>query len=365
MKRIFIELQERSYFVYIAHGILKDTKFRWKLKKGDVAVLITDIQVAPLYLKRICNTLNSFGVITDRLVLPVGEQSKSLSVLDQIFTKLLNKNYDRNIVLIALGGGVIGDLTGFAAATYHRGIRLIQVPTTLLAQVDASVGGKTGINHVLGKNMIGAFYQPVEVIIDLDCLFTLSMKEFSAGLAEVIKYAVAFDASFFNWLENNLDDLLKFHPQSLMYCVYRCCKLKASIVSLDEREIQIGKRSLLNLGHTYGHAIESYFSYTGWSHGEAISVGIVMAVNAALHLQKFLSTRDAMRIKLLLERAHLPVHGPQEMQSKDYLRYMARDKKSRLGKINLVLPVSIGRARVFLNIDQNVILNSIEYNLIK
>lgn len=249
-------------------------------------------------------------------------------------------------------------MTGFAASLYHRGIRFIQVPTTLLAQVDASIGGKTGINHILGKNMIGSFYQPVSVMIDLDCLCTLTNKDFVSGLSEVIKYAVAFDAEFFNWLENNLDNLLILDPRSLMHCVYRCCELKTSVVVSDEREL--GIRSILNLGHTYGHAIESYLGYSQWSHGEAISAGLMMAVNTAVCLGGLISSDDAIRIKLLLKRINLPVRGPNKMKPQDYIEYMLRDKKSRLGKINLVLPVSIGNAQLFMNVSPNIIIRSIK-----
>lgn len=361
MKKIIVQLEKRSYPIIIANNLFKDSALIWPLKYKDIAVFITNEYIAPMYLKVLNNALNKLGIVTDQLVLPDGEISKSLDTLNRIFTKLLENNYDRNnTVLIALGGGVIGDLTGFAAAIYQRGIRFIQIPTTFLAQVDASIGGKTGVNHLLGKNMIGAFYQPISVFIDLDFLNTLSSKEFSSGLAEVIKYAIAFDAVFFNWLENNLDNLLLLHSKSLMYCIYRCCKIKASIIAMDEYEYEYGYRSLLNLGHTYGHAIESYFKYRSWSHGEAVAAGIMMACSTARCLGKFIEVDDVIRIRSLLKKANLPICGPEAMNPQDYIEYMIRDKKSRLGQINLVLPVSIGNVKMFKKVDHNIILRAIK-----
>ncbi|URJ23881.1 3-dehydroquinate synthase [Blochmannia endosymbiont of Camponotus sp.] len=357
MEKIIIKLQKRSYPVIIADKLFNDFSSCWPLNIGDKVVLITNNRVAPIYLNILCNLLTRSGIVTDQLILPDGEQNKSLTTLNTIFTKLLKQNYDRSTILIALGGGVIGDITGFAAATYQRGIRFIQVPTTLLAQVDASIGGKTGINHILGKNMIGAFYQPIAVVINLDVLRTLSMKEFASGLAEIIKYAIALDSSFFRWLESHLDDLLILHSPSLMYCIRRCCELKASIITIDERDQ--GIRNLLNLGHTYGHAIESYLGYSQWSHGESIAAGIMMAVNTALRLNQF-NCSDAKRIKLLLTRAGLPVRGPKEMTSKNYLEYMQRDKKSISGQLNLVLPISIGNAKTVFNVNHELVSLSIE-----
>ncbi|CAD83253.1 3-dehydroquinate synthase [Candidatus Blochmanniella floridana] len=359
IKRIIVNVKTGSYPIIIGYGLLnKDFMSYWTIKNGDLVVIITNDRVAPIYLNRLYNSFNACEIVTDQCILPDGEQNKSLSMLNKILTQLLSKNYDRDTILVALGGGVIGDLTGFAASVYQRGIRFIQVPTTLLAQVDASIGGKTGVNHVFGKNMIGSFHQPISVMVDLDCLCTLSEKEFRSGLSEIIKYAVALDSAFFNWLENNLDYLLMLNPQSLMYCVYRCCELKRSIVIMDE--FDQGIRSVLNLGHTYGHAIESYLGYSQWSHGEAIAAGLMMAVSTALHIGGLISFHDAIRIKLLLKRANLPICGPEEMKPQDYIKYMIRDKKSRLGRINLVLPKSIGKTQVFVNVNTDVILNAIE-----
>lgn len=361
MKKIIVKLKNISYPIFIGNGLLRNPLLNWPLNPRDTAVFITNDRIAPIYLNQLNNILNGIGIMTDRLILPDGEKSKSFAVLNKVLTELLKKKYDRTTtVLIALGGGVIGDLTGFAASIYQRGIRFIQIPTTLLAQVDASIGGKTGINHSLGKNMIGSFYQPVSVFIDLDFLSTLDMKDFSSGLSEIIKYAIIFDVTFFDWLENNLEKLLSLDHQSLMYCIYRCCKIKSLIVSEDEYEC--GNRTLLNLGHTYGHAIESGLKYKLWSHGESIAAGIMMAVNASVLLGKFEKTDDIGRIRSLLNRAKLPIQGPSSMRPKDYIKYMVRDKKSNSGKINLVLPLSIGNVQVFKNIDQNLILNSIKNN---
>ncbi|URJ28748.1 3-dehydroquinate synthase [Blochmannia endosymbiont of Camponotus sp. C-046] len=357
MEKIIIKLQTRSYPVIIADKLFNNFSSCWPLNVGDTVVVITNDRVAPIYLNILSNLLIKSGINTDQLILPDGEQNKSLTTLDTIFTKLLKKNYDRSTILIALGGGVIGDITGFAAAIYQRGIRFIQVPTTLLAQVDASIGGKTGINHTLGKNMIGAFHQPIAVMINLDVLSTLTTKEFSSGLSEIIKYAIALDSRFFSWLESHLDDLLILHLPSLVYCIRRCCELKASIITIDERDQDI--RSILNLGHTYGHAIESYLGYSQWSHGESIAAGIMMAVNTALRLNQF-NFSDARRIKILLTRAGLPVRGPKEMTSENYLEYMTRDKKSTSGQINLVLPVSIGNVKTVSNVNHELVSLSIE-----
>lgn len=357
MEKVIVRLGKRSYPIFIGCGLFDDISFCWPLSKGDRVLFVTDDCVASIYLDVLCKALVKFNIEIDQLVLSSdGEKSKSLIGLDMVFTKLLTQNYDRNTVLVAFGGGVIGDLTGFVASVYQRGVRFIQVPTTLLAQVDASIGGKTGVNHRLGKNMIGSFYQPILVVANLDFLLTLTKKEIACGLSEIIKYAIAFDAVFFDWLEIHLDDVLALKSQYLMYCVRRCCEIKASVVSVDEREK--GIRSFLNFGHTYGHAIESFFGYTRWSHGEAVAAGIMMAVSTAVYLRKF-DYVHAVRIKSLLFRAGLPVCGPEEMSPADYLIYMYRDKKSTLGKINLVLPISIGNVKQFFDVERNVILSSI------
>ena len=251
---------------------------------------------------------------------------------------------------------MIGDLTGFAAASYQRGVRFIQVPTTLLSQVDSSVGGKTAVNHPLGKNMIGAFYQPASVVVDLDCLKTLPARELASGLAEVIKYGIILDGEFFSWLEENLDALLRLDGPAMAYCIRRCCELKAEVVAADEREM--GLRALLNLGHTFGHAIEAEMGYGNWLHGEAVAAGMVMAARTSERLGQFTSA-DTQRIITLLQRAGLPVNGPREMSSEAYLPHMLRDKKVLAGEIRLVLPLALGKSEVRGGVSHEVVLNAI------
>ena len=253
-------------------------------------------------------------------------------------------------------GGVVGDLTGFAAASYQRGVRFIQVPTTLLSQVDSSVGGKTAVNHPLGKNMIGAFYQPASVVVDLDCLKTLPPRELASGLAEVIKYGIILDGAFFNWLEENLDALLRLDGPAMAYCIRRCCELKAEVVAADERET--GLRALLNLGHTFGHAIEAEMGYGNWLHGEAVAAGMVMAARTSERLGQF-SSAETQRIITLLKRAGLPVNGPREMSAQAYLPHMLRDKKVLAGEMRLILPLAIGKSEVRSGVSHELVLNAI------
>ncbi|SQB37019.1 3-dehydroquinate synthase [Citrobacter koseri] len=298
-------------------------------------MLVTNETLAPLYLDKIRSVLEQAGVNVDSVTLPDGEKYKSLTVLDTVFTALLQKTArSRYHAGCPRRGGVIGDLTGFAAASYQRGVRFIQVPTTLLSQVDSSVGGKTAVNHPLGKNMIGAFYQPASVVVDLDCLKTLPARELASGLAEVIKYGIILDGEFFTWLEDNLDALLRLEGPAMAYCIRRCCELKAEVVAADERET--GLRALLNLGHTFGHAIEAEMGYGNWLHGEAVAAGMVMAARTSERLGQF-SAADTQRIITLLQRAGLPVHGPREMSAQAYLPHMLRDKKVLAGEMRLVL----------------------------
>lgn len=357
MEKITVTLGERSYPITIAAGLLADPASFWPLKAGDRAMLVTNQTLAPLWLDKALASLASLGVVADRVILPDGEQFKTLAVMDQVFTALLEKPHGRDTTLIALGGGVIGDLTGFAAASYQRGVRFIQIPTTLLSQVDSSVGGKTGVNHPLGKNMIGAFYQPASVVIDLDCLQTLPKRELAAGLAEVIKYGIILDAEFFAWLEHNLDALLALDTQALAYCIRRCCELKAAVVAADEHEH--GQRALLNLGHTYGHAIETRMGYGNWLHGEAVAAGMVMAARTAQRLGQF-SAADCERIIALLRRAGLPVQGPAAMPAEEYLPLMMRDKKVLNAQLRLVLPLAIGQAEVRSGVAHDMVLASVQ-----
>ncbi|EDZ7990349.1 3-dehydroquinate synthase [Salmonella enterica subsp. enterica] len=356
MERITVTLGERSYPITIAAGLFNEPASFLPLKSGDQVMLVTNETLAPLYLDKVRGVLERAGVNVDSVILPDGEQYKSLTVLDTVFTALLKKPHGRDTTLVALGGGVIGDLTGFAAASYQRGVRFIQVPTTLLSQVDSSVGGKTAVNHPLGKNMIGAFYQPASVVVDLDCLKTLPARELASGLAEVIKYGIILDADFFTWLEGNLDALLRLDGPAMAYCIRRCCELKAEVVAADEREA--GLRALLNLGHTFGHAIEAEMGYGNWLHGEAVAAGIVMAARASERLGQF-SSADTQRIIALLERAGLPVNGPCEMFAQDYLPHMLRDKKVLAGELRLVLPQAIGKSEVRGGVSHEVVLSAI------
>ena len=356
MERLTVTLGERSYPITIAAGLFNDPASFLPLKSGDQVMLVTNETLAPLYLDQVRSVLEQIGVKVDSVILPDGEQYKSLSVMDTVFSALLQKPHGRDTTLVALGGGVIGDLTGFAAASYQRGVRFIQVPTTLLSQVDSSVGGKTAVNHPLGKNMIGAFWQPASVVVDLDCLKTLPKRELSSGLAEVIKYGIILDAPFFDWLEANIDALMALDEKAMAYCIRRCCELKADVVAADERET--GLRALLNLGHTFGHAIEAEMGYGNWLHGEAVAAGMVMAAHASECLGQF-SAEDTQRIITLLKRAGLPIAGPQEMSAEAYLPHMMRDKKVLAGEMRLVLPLAIGKSEVRGGVSHDVVLGAI------
>ncbi|MEH0834338.1 3-dehydroquinate synthase [Pectobacterium cacticida] len=356
MERITVTLGKRSYPITIAAGLFDDSASFMPLSAGDQAMLVTNQTLAPLYLDRVRGVLENNGIHVDQVILPDGEQYKSLTVLDQVFTALLAKPHGRDTTIVALGGGVIGDLAGFAAASYQRGVRFIQVPTTLLAQVDSSVGGKTAVNHPLGKNMIGAFYQPASVVIDLDCLKSLPARELSSGLAEVIKYGVILDRDFFVWLEENIEAVRGLQSEALAYCIRRCCEIKAAVVAADEHER--GMRALLNLGHTYGHAIETEMGYGNWLHGEAVAAGMVMAAHMSRRLG-LLSIVDVERIKSLLIRADLPVRGPAQMAPEAYLPHMMRDKKVLAGALRLVLPTAIGQSEVRGDIAHDKVLASI------
>ncbi|MBD9646198.1 3-dehydroquinate synthase [Pantoea sp. PNT02] len=356
MEKITVSLGDRSYPITIAAGLFNDPASFWPLKAGDNAMLVTNQTLAPIYLEPLSALLSNAGIKVDQVILPDGEQYKTLAVMDEVFTALLKKPHGRDTTLIALGGGVIGDLTGFAAASYQRGVRFIQVPTTLLSQVDSSVGGKTAVNHPLGKNMIGAFYQPASVVVDTHCLTTLPPRELASGLAEVIKYGIILDGEFFQWLEQNLDALLALDEKALAYCIRRCCELKAEVVAADERET--GVRALLNLGHTFGHAIEAHMGYGNWLHGEAVSAGMVMAARTAERLGQFTSV-ETDRIIALLLRAGLPVHGPASMAAEDYLPHMMRDKKVLAGELRLVLPLAISRSEVRGGVAHDMVLAAI------
>ncbi len=341
MKTLPLDLGDRSYPIYIGAGLLDRPELLSRHILGTRVAIVTNETVAPLYLARVRAHVAPLQPV--EVVLPDGEQYKSLEVLNRIFDALLAAHCDRRTTLIALGGGVIGDMAGFAAACYQRGVPFIQVPTTLLAQVDSSVGGKTGVNHPLGKNMIGAFYQPRAVIIDTDTLNTLPDRELASGLAEVIKYGLIRDSEFFAWLEVNLDKLLARDPEALAYAIHRSCRNKAEVVAADERES--GVRATLNLGHSFGHAIETGVGYGNWLHGEAIAAGMVMASDLSRRL-KWLSAADVARVEKLIRRARLPVRAPGTLSAARFLELMAVDKKVLDGRLRLVLLKRLGEAVV-------------------
>ncbi len=341
MKTITVELKERSYPIYIGDKLLNKAElFRENIDSRQVMV-VSNETVAPLYLDALMQNLE--GLTTDSIILPDGEEHKTLNVLSEVITRLLQKRFSRNSCLIALGGGVIGDLTGFAAACYQRGIHYIQVPTTILAQVDSSVGGKTAVNHPLGKNMIGAFYQPKAVIADTSVLNTLKDRELSAGLAEVIKYGLIRDKPFFEWLEKNIDKLLERDSDTLSYAIEKSCQNKAEVVAEDERES--GIRALLNLGHTFGHAIETGLDYKGCLHGEAVATGMLMAADLSCRLG-WLVDEDVTRVREILNKIRLPLKVPENLDTGRMLELMSVDKKARDGILYLILLKAIGDAVV-------------------
>ena len=338
MESLRVALGERSYPIHIGADLLGRAELYRPYLSGGSAAIVTNEVVAPLYLPKLRQALQ--GARTTEIVVADGEQSKRWAVLENVFDALLAARCGRDTLLIALGGGVVGDLAGFAAAVYQRGIPFLQVPTTLLAQVDSSVGGKTAINHARGKNMIGAFHQPLAVVSDVATLDTLPDRELRAGLAEVIKHALALDLPFVEWLESNVERLLRRERAALTYAVRRCCELKAAIVAADERES--GVRALLNFGHTFGHAIEAGTGYGSWLHGEAIAAGMVMATELSLSL-KLIGPEDVSRVRRLLEKAGLPTQGP-ALAPERLMELMAGDKKAAQGRLRFVLLESVGRA---------------------
>ena len=351
-----VELQERRYPILIGNGLLQDER-SYPVKRGERVMIVTNHTVAQFYLDTVTFALKKRGCEVDHVLLPDGEKYKTLESLNLIFTALLQGNHGRDTTIIALGGGVIGDVAGFAASSYQRGVRLIQIPTTLLSQVDSSVGGKTAVNHELGKNMIGAFYQPSMVIIDTHTLGTLPKREVNAGLAEVIKYGAILDYEFFEWLEAHIDELVALNNESLQHCIARCCQIKADVVARDETEK--GDRALLNLGHTFGHAIETHLGYGNWLHGEAVSTGMMMAAALSEQLGD-ISVADVSRLEKLLARANLPTLSPDSMQPEDYLPHMMRDKKVLAGKLRLVLLKSLGQAYIATDTDKDLVLNAVK-----
>lgn len=355
MKTLELELGERSYPIHIGSQLIDQADLYKKHLKGSFTAVVTNQTVAPLYADRVVKTLEGLGQKVRLIILPDGEVYKTWETLQTIFDALLESGADRKTTLIALGGGVIGDMTGFAAASYMRGIRFIQVPTTLLSQVDSSVGGKTGINHPLGKNMIGAFYQPQAVIADLDTLKTLPPKELAAGLAEVVKHGAIADADFFSWIEKNIEPLNACEPKAMEHAIQRSCEIKSQIVALDEKEG--GVRATLNFGHTFGHAIEAGMGYGEWLHGEAVGCGMVLAADLSVRTGR-LTKDDYQRIKNLVTALKLPSVPPKLGVSR-YMDLMSVDKKAEDGEVRYILLDGIGRSTI-KTVDEPLVIQTLE-----
>ena len=342
MKTLEVDLGNRSYPIHIGTDLIDQAELFSPCKKASSIYIVTNTTVAPLYAERLTKTLEAFGKPVRTIVLPDGESYKNRKNLQLIFDNLLKFGADRQTMLVALGGGVIGDMTGFAAASFMRGIRFIQVPTTLLAQVDSSVGGKTGINHPLGKNMIGAFHQPAAVIADLNTLKTLPARELSAGLAEVIKHGAIADAEFLNWIEANAQALLACDTSAMAHAVLRSCEIKSAVVSADEREG--GIRATLNFGHTFGHAIEAGMGYGEWLHGEAVGCGMVMGADLSRRLN-FITQAEVDRLSKIIHSMNLPI-APPKFGAQRYMELMQVDKKTEGGQIRYVVLERIGKAQI-------------------
>jgi len=350
MHTLNLDLGLRSYPIYIDSGLFDNADLFTAHIRAKRICIVTNTIVAPLYLEKIKAKLINFDL--DEIILPDGEAEKSLANFERIMSHLLENEHGRDTTLIALGGGVIGDITGFAAACYQRGIDFIQVPTTVLSQVDSSVGGKTAVNHPLGKNMTGAFYQPKAVIIDIDSLVTLPVREFNAGMAEVIKYGILGDYDFFVWLESNIESIKAGDKNTLAKMIEKCCQCKADIVANDETEA--GIRALLNLGHTFGHAIEAEQGYGNWLHGEAVATGMVLAAKLAVAMN-LLEVSDLCRIESLIKAFDLPLKAPEMMSCDDFVRHMRRDKKNIGGKLRFIVPTAIGKSEIRDDITQEIL----------
>jgi len=357
MQTLHVELGDRRYPIFIGSD-LDPRSLLEPYIRGKQVMVVTNTTVAPLYLEHYVTAIEHLGKTVATCILPDGEQYKNIEHLNLIFDALLQAGFNRDATVLALGGGVIGDMAGFASACFQRGVYFIQVPTTLLSQVDSSVGGKTGINHPLGKNMIGAFQQPQVVLADMSQLWTLPDRELSAGLAEVIKYALLGDQDFLVWLEQNMEGLVARDSGLLAEAVYRSCAHKARIVANDEKEQ--GERALLNLGHTFGHAIESYLGYGVWLHGEAVATGMVMAADLSQRMG-WISLEDLERTKKIIQRAHLPVKCP-AIPLQEFLAYMAHDKKVLNGQLRLVLMKSLGQAVISKEFDVELMKQAILAN---
>ena len=359
MQTLRVDLGSRAYPVYFGSGLIARPEVLVPFIQGGRAAVVTNTTVAPLYMERLASGLTASGLDVVKIVLPDGEVYKNWETLNVIFDRLLEARCDRQITLIALGGGVIGDLAGFAAATYQRGVPIIQVPTTLLAQVDSSVGGKTAINHPSGKNMIGAFHQPLAVLADVNTLATLPERELRAGLAEVIKHGLIRDLGFFEWIEANIGRLLARDTEALVHAVRRSCEIKAEIVALDERET--GPRALLNLGHTFGHAIETAMGYGAWLHGEAVAAGMVMAADLS-HRLGSVGKDDVRRVVALLKRTGLPV-TVSGITAPRFIELMSVDKKAAAGRPRFVLLERLGSAVIRGDVPQDALLATLGANV--
>ncbi len=350
MTTLHLDLAERSYPIYIDSGLFKQNGLLAKHIRSKRVCIVSNNIVHPLYSEVVKASLADFDI--DEVVLPDGEAEKSLANFEKIMSHLLANEHGRDTTLIALGGGVIGDISGFAAACYQRGIDFIQIPTTLLSQVDSSVGGKTAVNHPLGKNMIGAFYQPKAVIIDIDSLTTLPVREFNAGMAEVIKYGILGDKDFFIWLEQNIELIKSGDKATLAKMIETCCQCKADIVASDEKEG--GVRALLNLGHTFGHAIEADQGYGKWLHGEAVATGMVLAAKLAV-IMNLLEVSELRRIESLIKAFDLPLEAPANMNFSAFMQHIRRDKKNLAGKLRFIVPTAIGQSEIRDDVTQQAL----------
>lgn len=353
--QLTVNLGSRSYPIIIDDDLLGAKGLLDEYIVGQQVLVVTNETIAPLYLEKV-EAMFASTIKVSRCVLPDGEAYKNLTYLNKIFDALLESRCNRQVTLVALGGGVIGDMTGFAAACYQRGVNFIQIPTTLLSQVDSSVGGKTGVNHAMGKNMIGAFYQPKSVLIDITTLSTLPDNELSAGLAEVIKYGAICDAEFFKWLEDNMSLLINRDSNTLAYAIKTSCEKKADVVAQDEKES--GIRATLNFGHTFGHAIEAHMGYGSWLHGEAVAAGMCIAAELS-NLLGWMTANDAQRIKNLCKKAGLPTSKPNEMNVDDFIHYMQTDKKNVSSAIRFVLLKGIGQAVMHEGVEERVLAQAI------
>lgn len=358
METLYVELQQRRYPIYIGQGLFTQPHCFKSHIQGHQVFIVSNDTIADLYLATVLKNLSDFQV--DYLLLPDGERYKTLNIVMEIFDALLEREHHRTTTMIALGGGVIGDMAGFAAACYQRGVAFIQAPTTLLAQVDSSVGGKTGVNHPLGKNMIGAFYQPQAVIIDVNTLTSLPDRQYSAGLAEVIKYGLLADADFLSWCEQSIEALMARDPKTIEYAILRSCQIKADIVAQDEREQ--GCRVLLNLGHTFGHALESVTHYKQFLHGEAVAVGLVLAAELSRELN-FIHREEIMRIKKILTAAALPVSLPAAVSIESLIAHMRRDKKVMNGEMRFIVLAQLGEAQLVDQVDEKIVRRLLSANL--